>query len=100
MTRSAPCSSGRKFTGEANVESTISASPSALHSVATGSRSITRSNGFVGVSRNTIFVFALIALRTLSTFAVSTYVNSSPNFSSTRLNRRYEPPYMFSPATT
>jgi hypothetical protein len=45
-------------------------------------------------------VFDFIAARTASAFAVSTYENSRPNFSSTRLNRRYEPPYMFSPAMT
>ena len=56
--------------------------------------------GFVGVSRKTIFVFGRIAARTASTRDVSTYVNCSPNFSSTRLKSRYEPPYMFSAAMT
>jgi hypothetical protein len=45
--------------GVANVESTTSASPSVLQSVATGSSSITRRSGLVGVSTKTARVFFL-----------------------------------------
>ena len=50
MTTSAPCSTGLRFTGLANVESTTSATPASLVIDATGRRSSTRQLGLTGVA--------------------------------------------------
>src|SRR6266545_635707 len=92
MTRSAPCSSGRKFTGEANVESTSSASPSSLQMPATGSRSMTRINGLVGVSRNTARVVLRIAFFQVRDCVGFTNETSMPSFPNSSRNSRCTPP--------
>ena len=63
MTMSAPCSSGRKFTGDAKVESTIRAMPWSCVTLAMAGTSITRSVGLVNASTKMARVLALTALR-------------------------------------
>jgi len=92
ITTSAPCSSGRKFTGVAKVESTSRASPSVLHNAAIGSRSITRSNGLVGVSTKIARVFFLRARFQVRDSSGPTNDTSMPNRPNSCANRRCTPP--------
>jgi hypothetical protein len=80
------------LTGDANVESTINASPSALHNVATGSRSITRISGFVGVSRNTARVVLRIARFHVRCCVGFTNETSMPSLPNSSRNSRCTPP--------
>ncbi|HTJ81889.1 MAG TPA: hypothetical protein VL400_09190 [Polyangiaceae bacterium] len=76
-------SSGRRFTGVANVASTKSFTPRCdLATTASASRSTTRRYGFVGSSVNTTLVLpGTSAARTASAVG-STTVDSTPNFAS------------------
>ena len=92
ITMSAPCSSGRKLIGDANVESTRRASPSAFASVAIGSRSTTRISGLVGVSTNIARVFLRNASFQARERSGSTKVTSMPKRPNSSVNRRWTPP--------
>ena len=72
MTKSAPNSRGRKNTGVANVESTPKIRLRSLAIFPTASRSVTFSNGLVGVSAQIIFVSLRIAFLTLAALELST----------------------------
>ena len=69
---SAPSSIGRCRYGEQNVLSTTTSAPLACASSEHAGMSVRVIIGFVGVSRNRIFVFARIAARIALTFDVST----------------------------
>src|ERR1051326_1407913 len=97
---SAPNSIGRCRYGEQNVLSTTTSTFDSCASSLHAAMSLIVIIGFVGVSRKRKRVDGRIARRTSSTDDVSTDVKSTPNFSTTLLNSRYEPPYMFSPAMT
>ena len=99
-TISAPSSMGRCRYGEQNVLSTTTSTSDSCAMSAHAAISVIVIIGFVGVSRKTMRVDGRMARRTSSAIDVSTYVKSTPNFSTTRLKSRYEPPYMFSPAMT
>ncbi len=92
ITTSAPCSSRRKLTGEAKVESTSRASPSALHSVPMESMSRTRITGLVGVSTNTARVFFLSARFQDRDSRGLTKETSIPRRPNSWVNSRYTPP--------
>ena len=92
MTMSAPSSIGRRYTGVANVESTAREIPASLAIADIASMSVIFSNGFDGVSTQSIFVSGRIAWRTVSGRAESTYVKPSPWLASTLLKCRDTPP--------
>ena len=77
VTRSAPNSIGRCTYGLANVLSTTTATPRVWAASEAAARSVSRSVGFVGVSRNSIFVFGPIAAAISAVLDESTYVKSS-----------------------
>jgi hypothetical protein len=92
ITTSAPCSSGRKFTALANVESTTSATPASRVSALSGRRSSTRVVGFTGLSTNSARVLGRRRRRQPRVCAGSTNVVSMPSCASSRANRACEPP--------
>jgi hypothetical protein len=100
MTRSAPNSIGRWMYGLAKVLSTATTTFRLCATSHAAARSVSRSVGLVGVSRNSIFVCGPIAAAMASVLDESTYVKSSWYFRSTRSNSRYVPPYVLSVTTT
>ena len=99
-TTSAPRANGCWSAGDANVLSTTTCAPDACASAATASMSTTLSNGFDGVSTHTNRVCGRIASARASASARSHVVSSSPHGPSTRVSRRYVPPYTSSASTT
>ena len=89
-TASAPSSSGRWYTGVANVLSTATKASRARATIA--GTSITFSVGFVGVSTHTSFVSGVTAASTASRSVWSTIVYESPQRESTLSTSRYVPP--------
>ena len=75
-TISTPNSSGRCRYGDMKVLSQTTRAPARCAISLTSFRSVTIITGLVGVSRNTILVFGLIAASTLSGSEVSTKSNS------------------------
>ena len=92
MTTSAPCSSGRKLMGEANVESTSSGTPRSLVSRLSQSRSSSRMMGLVGVSTKMARVFLRQRERQSRRLSGLTNETSIPSRFRSSVNSRRVPP--------
>jgi hypothetical protein len=92
MTTSAPCSSGRKFTGLANVESTTRARPISFVRYEMGRMSSTRDVGLIGDSMKTARVSLRSRLRHPRGSNGSTSVTSMPLAVNSSVRSRCVPP--------
>ena len=91
-TMSAPHSSGRHTTGEANVESTTRAAPAPWAASASSGRSATDMVGLARVSAQTTSAPPPTAARTAAGSVPSTKSTRTPKRASTRVSTEYVPP--------